>query len=133
MMLCVDGADIETLALALFTCNEGVCIPYFQATVPRRLGNELVVIETFLASNSIALADIDAFGVVRGPGSAGGLRSVLSLIDAWAIASHKDVFSVSREGEHWDIDSVAKPYVLPVYDRPAHVTSSSKDALLRKL
>lgn len=132
-MLCVDGAEIEVLTLALGTRERDTFVVHVQETLPRRLGNELGVIEEFLLKQNMVLGSMRAFGVVRGPGSAGALRGVLSFIDAWAIASNKDVFSVVREGELWKIEGSAKPYVLPVYNRPAHVTPSSKDALRRKL
>lgn len=130
-MLFVDGSEISELALALGDFSSGVFLCAHEETLSRSLGDELSVLQAFLAAHGVTLEDISAFGVVRGPGSAGALRSTLSLVNAVALAREKEVFSVARAGGVWTRVAQEHAYALPVYDRPAHTTVSHKDALKR--
>lgn len=133
MMLCVDGAEIDSLVCALVEHEGDGLRTLRQETLLRRLGDELAVVERFFARAEMLLADVDEFGLVCGPGSAGALRSALSLVNAYALAAGKRVVSVTRNGETWRVAGHEKSYVLPIYDRPAHTTPSSKDALGRRV
>ena len=133
MMLCVDGADIESLVCALAQREGDELRVTSQEVFARRLGHELSVVEDFLAGAHVAIGDVSLFGLVCGPGSAGALRSTLSLVNAIALAAEKQVVAVERNGEAWRVVAGEKPYVLPVYDRPVHTTPSQKDALGRRV
>jgi hypothetical protein len=131
MMLCIDGAEIDVLTLALGTRVGDDVVVLVHETFSCRLGDELAVVEEFLARQDASLFALEAFGVVTGPGSAGALRSTLSLVNACALGSEKFVYALTHEHDSWHIVSPKRPYVLPVYDRPAHTTPSRKDALGR--
>lgn len=98
-----------------------------------RLGDELGCVQRFLAEHGVVLGDIDTLGVVVGPGSAGALRSTLSMVGAWAIGTGIEVNEVRCNDETWELGSAHHSYILPVYTGPAHTTPSRKDALGRKL
>ncbi len=129
MMLCIDGSDIESVFFALAE-REGERLRVIHAQqVPRRLGDELRLVQEFLAAH---VGDVDAVGVVVGPGSSGALRSTLSLVNAWALGKELLVTTVERAGDVWSVQGSDKPFVLPVYERAAHTTPSYKDALGRR-
>jgi tRNA A37 threonylcarbamoyladenosine modification protein TsaB len=133
MMLCIDGSEIASLTFAFAVRKERALQITRHVTLPRRLGDELAVLEEFLRGEGVAPSHIQEFGLVCGPGSAGALRSTLSLVNTFALVLEKDVIAVCRDGECWSCDGYPKPYVLPVYDRPVHVTPSHKDALGRRI
>ena len=66
--------------------------------LPRRTFSVRLIpaISDLLQQNRIALADIDGFAVVRGPGSFTGLRVGLSAVKAMAEATGKPVIALSR-------------------------------------
>lgn len=130
-MLFVDGCEISALTLALVDARDESFSVAHQETISRVLGDELTVMQDFLQRHAVELSSIEAFGVVRGPGSAGALRSALSLVNAAALVLEKPVFSVVCEGGTWKKMTQEHAYVLPLYDRPAHATISSKDSLGR--
>ncbi len=64
---------------------------------PRKFSTQLVSgVAELLQQNRSALADLDAFAVVSGPGSFTGLRVGLSAIKAMAEVTAKPVISLSR-------------------------------------
>jgi tRNA A37 threonylcarbamoyladenosine modification protein TsaB len=131
MMLFVDGCEISVLTLVLADAHDDSFSVVYQETASCALGDELAVMQDFLQRHAVELSHIEAFGVVRGPGSAGALRSVLSLVNAAALALEKQVFSVVCESGVWKKTIQEHAYVLPIYDRPAHTTASFKDSLGR--
>lgn len=133
MMLFVDGSEISALTLALGEMRDDVFFVAHEETVHRTLGDELPLLQMFLEKHHTLLQEVDAFGVVCGPGSAGALRSTLSLINAVALGLDKRVFSVVYGNGVWKQVAQEHPYALPVYDRAAHTTVSKKDALKRAL
>lgn len=149
-MLCIDGSDIESIFFALAE-REGETLRVVHAQqVPRRLGDELRLLQEFLFVQGCDQASLEAIGVVVGPGSSGALRSTLSLVNAWALGMGLGVCEVVREGvrgggcgvgegegpqiadSKWEIQTFERPFVLPVYERVAHTTPSRKDALGRR-
>ncbi|MEK9157106.1 MAG: hypothetical protein AAB448_03175 [Patescibacteria group bacterium] len=150
MMLCIDGSDVESVFFALVK-REGETLRVIHTQqVPRRLGDELRLVQEFLLAHACEQADVEAVGLVIGPGSSGALRSTLSLFDAWALGRSIEMYEVVRlppvlsgrrpgggSGEvgklgRWEVRGSAKPFVLPVYERAAHTTPSHKDALGRR-
>jgi len=155
MMLCVDGSDIESVFFALAK-REGESLRVIHGQqVPRRLGDELRLVQEFLKAQVCDQTSLDAVGLVIGPGSSGALRSTLSLMNAWALGRGLGVCEVVKLGtsevgkkkdeglqttddrrqiidDRWEIRSSQKPFVLPVYERAAHTTPSHKDALGRR-
>jgi tRNA threonylcarbamoyladenosine biosynthesis protein TsaB len=64
---------------------------------PRAFSTELIpAIAELLQANQRRLADVDAFGVVSGPGSFTGLRVGLSTVKAMAEATGKPILTLSR-------------------------------------
>ncbi len=128
MMLCIDGSDIESVFFALAEREGEVLRVVHAQQVPRRLGDELRLVQEFLAAH---VGDVDAVGVVVGPGSSGALRSTLSLVNAWALGKGMGVCEVVKLGS-WEVVASEKPFVLPVYERAVHITPSHKDAFGRR-
>lgn len=140
MMLCVDGSDIESIFFALTEREGDVLRVIHEQKVERRLGNELGLVQEFLAAQGVAVSDVDAVGLVVGPGSSGALRSTLSFMNAWALGRGMGVCEVMKLGSSevgklggWEISAPEKAFVLPVYERAAHTTPSHKDALGRRV
>lgn len=143
MMLCVDGSDIESIFFALALREGDVLQVRCEQKVERRLGNELGLVQDFLAAQGVAVSDVDAVGLVVGPGSSGALRSTLSFMNAWALGRGMGVCEVVREGVGgpasgrmnggWGVVRSEKAFVLPIYERAAHTTPSHKDALGRRI
>lgn len=132
MMFACDGRDIATMTCALLECGEHGCRVVREEIMPRVLGDELAVMLRFFENCGVNHSDILEIGAVPGPGSAGALRSVLSMVNAWALARGIEVQTLSYEQNVWSVVAAKKPFVLPVYERPAHTTPSQKDALGRK-
>ncbi len=131
MMLCIDGSDIASITFALVNRQERVLTILYEQTCERKLGDELRVIQDFLCDQGFDVSVVQDIGVVQGPGSAGALRSTLSLVNAWALGKGLNVWTLQRRENEWKIVAEKKPFVLPVYDRPVHATPSEKDALGR--
>lgn len=148
MMLCIDGSDIESIFFALTEREGGNLRVVHAQQFPRRLGDELRLLQEFLLVQGCDQASLEAIGVVVGPGSSGALRSTLSLVNAWALGRGLGVWEVVREGvgcgglgvgegrqiadSKWEIQTSERPFVLPVYERAAHTTPSRKDVLGRR-
>jgi tRNA A37 threonylcarbamoyladenosine modification protein TsaB len=133
MMLCIDGSDIESVFFALAKRDGEQLRVVHAQQVPRRLGDELRLMQEFLLAQGCDQASLHAVGLVIGPGSSGALRSTLSLVNAWALGKGLLVTTVERAGDIWSVVAFDKPFVLPVYERAAHTTPSHKDALGRKV
>lgn len=131
-MLCVDGSDIANCFFALALQEGGALCVIREHASSRTLGNELPLFEDFLRSSDVPFEDISAIGVVHAGGSAGALRSVLSLFNALAIPRRIPVYHLSRDERGWNVLEGPFDYALPRYDRPSHTTPSHKDALGRK-
>lgn len=64
---------------------------------PRKFSQQLILaINELLEENRLALADVDAFAVIAGPGSFTGLRVGLSAVKALAEITGKPIIALSR-------------------------------------
>ncbi|NBS69136.1 hypothetical protein EBT31_09510 [bacterium] len=131
MMLCIDGSEISALVLALGSREGDDLVVHQEKDFSRVLGDELSIVQQFLVAAGKDLSDILEIGVVQEGRSVGALRSAVSFVDAFAIGSAMQVYALQRQEGVWTIIDGPRPYVLPLYDRPAHTTPSHKDALGR--
>ncbi len=131
-MLCVDGSDITQCIFALAHKDQFALDVVSRGVFPRTLGDELRILEEFLRVSEVSSSDISMIGLVHSGGSAGALRSVLSLMNSYAIVRNIPVYQLRRDHESWSVLSGPLAYALPAYDKPSHTTPSQKDALGRK-
>ena len=137
MMLVCDGSEISMLTCALLISGkDGAFEVRASAVLPRVLGDELAVVQLFLADAGVEHALLSSIGLVCTGSSAGALRSTVSMLNAFAIARGIPVCAVQRIGVDTWVGTLADPYVpyvFPIYEKSAHVTPSRKDALGREV
>ncbi|KKW28593.1 MAG: hypothetical protein UY72_C0067G0007 [Candidatus Uhrbacteria bacterium GW2011_GWD2_52_7] len=135
MMLYVNGQDIERLVLGVICDAAWEVAPVTFAAAPE---GYLAAIDAFLREQGRDRRQVTTLVVVRGPGSATSLRSSLALANAWAFAQSIELVGVEKcrdEDDDVILSQVAHahtaPLLTPLYEQPAKITASTKDALGR--
>lgn len=135
MMLYVNGQDIEHLVLGLLHDEAWKVAPTSFTTSPE---GYLGAIDAFLRDQGVDRSSIDTLVVVRGPGSATSLRTSLALANAWGFAQSLSLIGIEKRRDEADDVAIERlkgvepvPVLTPIYERPAKITASTKDALGR--
>ncbi len=138
MIIYLNGQDIGSLSLGLVSPDISVehitCSPE----------EYLKTLDEYLRAHALTLDTIEAFVVVRGPGSPTALRSSLALVNTLAFAKGIKLYGIEKVKDEADEDalirwrsqnvtSTSEEIVTPLYDREVQITAPTRDALKRTL
>ncbi len=138
MIIYLNGQDIGSLSLGLVSPDISVehiaCSPE----------DYLKVLDEYLRAQAITLDAIEAFVVVRGPGSPTALRSSLALVNTLAFAKGIKLYGIEKAKDEADEDALirwrsqnatskSEEILTPLYDREVQITAPTRDALKRTL
>lgn len=118
--------------LCKLTLVDGETSSSYEWQADRQLAKGLLsFIMDSLAAHHKAPQDLQAIGVYRGPGSFTGLRIGLTVVNT--MAQSLAIPLVGETGEKWSAHALQRlkagesdAIVLPLYDRPANITSPRK-------
>lgn len=136
MMIYVNGQDIARLVLATVQNGAWEHEPEVFEIRPEQY---LQGLEEFLRVQKIEKQDIEAFVLVKGPGSATSLRASHAMVNALAFALGVQVISLEKSPEQADVNVIGTvphhqphAFALPVYAHEPNITQTKRDALKRK-
>lgn len=125
MVLVIAGQDIRELSVGL--SRDGRIVE--SRTVVASPETYLSTVAESLAGWNVSLDDLDAVAVVTGPGSFTSSRVSVMIANGIAFAKGIPVIGIENskrsgigELEIGDIYPPVDRYVVPVYDRPPHIT-----------
>ena len=134
--LYMNGQDIGRLVLAIERAGESD-IEIAQA----RPEDFLLTLKRFLFNQKVTPPEIDKFFVVVGSGSATALRASLSIANTFSFAFCLPLIGIKKKPIEQDLytfknclagscqHAEQKKYLFPLYELPAKITLSTKDAL----
>lgn len=138
MLFCMDGSDINRLALAAYewhdrTLSDNGWRRSRETVVETGPEGYLAAVDAFIKPE-----EIDGIVVVQGPGSATALRASLAIANTIAAVRKIKLYGIAK-GISWDAVFVAEGptdgvnFLAPVYEHDPRITPSSRDDLRRKV
>ncbi len=132
-MWCIDGSLNDVVVVAMISGDGDEECATEQWEMPRVLGDELMVLREAFSRFGRVPQRGDSMGIVQTGPSLGALRSMVSLVNAYALGLGISVVPLVREGKIWKRKGSPMPFVLPEYPHEPRITPSKKDALKRPL
>ncbi|MDQ5952311.1 MAG: TsaD protein [Patescibacteria group bacterium] len=138
MMVYVNGQDIARLVVGLLDATgEWVVAPEEKAARPEAY---LAVLDAFLLEHQVTRSEINAFALVKGPGSATSLRAAHACVNTLAFALGGEVVSFEKAADERDADMRSRisehkghTFALPTYAHTPNITQTNRDVLKRKI
>ena len=138
MIIYLNGQDIGSLSLGLVSPD--ISIEHISCSPEEYLKS----LDEFLRAHALTLDVIEAFVVVRGPGSPTALRSSLALVNTLAFAKGIKLYGIEKAKDEADEDALirwrsqnvtseSEEMLTPIYDREVQITAPTRDALKRTL
>ncbi|MBP9828079.1 hypothetical protein KBC55_02900 [Patescibacteria group bacterium] len=139
--LYVNGQDIGRLVLGLCAVSDtgGWSFSHTPEVISVSPEAYLSAIDAYIVAQGTALASLQGFVLVAGPGSATALRAAHALVNALSFARSIPVYSIEKEATLADAGVFTQSEVrstrvaVPVYAHEARITQGTKDALRRNI